>query len=58
MSRFLCVAFLLLVRPAPGKALEGDLPTDIHPWQVYEFEMIAERELSSPYVDGLLEGGP
>jgi hypothetical protein len=58
MARFLCVAFLLLVRPAPGKALEGDLPTDIHPWQVYEFEMIAERELSSPYVDGLLEGGP
>ena len=25
MLRFLCMAFLLLVRPAPGKALEGEL---------------------------------
>ena len=58
MFRFLCVAFLLLVYPAPGKALAGELPTDVHPWQVYEFEMTAERELSSPYVDGLPEGGP
>ena len=56
MLRFVCAAFLLLVYTSSGKAGGGELPASIHPWDVYEFEMTAERELSGPYVEGLPEG--
>ena len=45
----------LVTLPEQTAALD-DL-AELHPWEVFEVEMTAERELSSPYVEGLPEGG-
>jgi len=56
-----CVALfaicLLLVVTLPEKTAALDDLAELHPWEVFEVEMTAERELSSPYVEGLPEGG-
>ena len=40
------------------RAVAAESPSELHPWEVFEVEMTAERELTSPYVEGLPESGP
>ena len=58
MLKFLCVACLWLVYSASVTAGARESAADIHPWEVYEFELTADRELGNPYVESLPEGGP
>ena len=47
-----------LLYTSPSKADVSQVGDDIHAWDVFELEMTAKRELSSPYVESLPEGGP
>ena len=61
MFRLVCTSFvaasLLLLHNLPATGAAKQSSTSTHPWEVYELEMTAERELSRPYVEGLPEGG-
>jgi len=41
--------FLLFVATTPERASRaGEVPADLHPWDVFEIEMTAERKLGKP----------
>ena len=60
MLRFAYATLLAasLLYNSPSKADASRMADDIHAWDVFELEMRAKRELSSPYVESLPEGGP
>lgn len=57
MPKFIYAAVVSLMMAAPVTGNEGQASGTVHPWEVYELEMTAERELGNPYVDGLPESG-
>jgi hypothetical protein len=57
LCRWSSIAVFLLFTPLASSDA-AQVADSVHAWDVFELEMTAEKELSSPYVDSLPEGSP
>ena len=55
---WMLVAVQMNCAPEPPRAAESiPITAELRAWEIYEIELTAQRELDSPYVDGLSDGG-